>query len=84
MLITCCQGCQIVYFQTKKSQFGYILEGPGMENVGIFNDHLEYFRAIWYMLWNVFGMFGPRKIWQPSSSCSAENISEKVKKNCYQ
>jgi hypothetical protein len=49
-----------------------------MENVGIFYDHLEYFTAIWYNLWpfgivychvlvyfSKFGMFGPRKIWQP-------------------
>jgi hypothetical protein len=45
-----------------------------MENVGMFFDHLEYF---WYDLWTFgiicghlvyfsrFGMFGPRKIWQP-------------------
>jgi hypothetical protein len=48
-----------------------------MENVCIFYDHLEYFTAIWYILWTFgmicghlvyfsrFGMFGPRKIWQP-------------------
>jgi hypothetical protein len=46
-----------------------------MVNVGIFYDHLEYFMAIWYNLWPFgiaiciifpnFGMFGPRKIWQP-------------------
>jgi hypothetical protein len=48
-----------------------------MENVGIFYDHLEYFTAIWCRLFKFgivcghllyfsrFGMFGPRKIWQP-------------------
>jgi hypothetical protein len=48
-----------------------------MVNVVIFYDHLEYFTAIWYNLWpfgivgghllyfSQFGMFGPRKIWQP-------------------
>jgi hypothetical protein len=48
-----------------------------MVNFGIFCDHLEYFMAIWYNLWpfgiicghllyfSQFGMFGPRKIWQP-------------------
>jgi hypothetical protein len=48
-----------------------------MENVVIIYDHLEYFTAIWYNLWpfgivighllyfSRFGMFGPRKIWQP-------------------
>jgi hypothetical protein len=65
-----------------------------MENVGKFYSHLEYFMAIWNILWpfgkyfmaiwhNVwqfgivcghlvyfshFGMFVPRKIWQPCSS----------------
>jgi hypothetical protein len=48
-----------------------------MVNVGIFYDHWEYFMSIWYNLWPFvivfghlsyfprFGMFGPRKIWQP-------------------
>jgi hypothetical protein len=48
-----------------------------MVNVGIFYDHLEYITAIWYNVWpfgivcghlvyfSRFGMFGPRKIWQP-------------------
>jgi hypothetical protein len=27
-------------FQNQKSQIGYILEGLGMENVGIFYNHL--------------------------------------------
>jgi hypothetical protein len=35
----------------QKSQFGKILEGLGMENVGIFYGHSEYFTAIWYILW---------------------------------
>jgi hypothetical protein len=30
-------GCQMVYFQNKKSDFLYILEGLGMEKVGIVN-----------------------------------------------
>jgi hypothetical protein len=29
-----------------------ILAGFGMEKVGIFYDHLEYIRAIWYILWS--------------------------------
>jgi hypothetical protein len=48
-----------------------------MENVDIFYDHLEYFMAIWNILWpfgiicgrlvyfSHFCMFGPRKILQP-------------------
>jgi hypothetical protein len=44
------QGCQMmVYFRTKKSQFGYSLKGLGIKNVGIFYDHGEYFNAIWYI-----------------------------------
>jgi hypothetical protein len=48
-----------------------------MENVGIFYDRLEHFMAIWHnvrqfcvvfghLVYFVhFGIFGPRKIWQP-------------------
>jgi hypothetical protein len=48
-----------------------------MENVGIFYDRLEFGMAIWYNLWpfglvcghlvyfSYFGMFRPRRIWQP-------------------
>jgi hypothetical protein len=48
-----------------------------MKNVCIFYHHLEYFTAILYNLWpfgmvygrlvyfSHFGMFRPRKIWQP-------------------
>jgi hypothetical protein len=39
-------------------QFGYILEDFGMENVGLFYDHLEYLMAIWYNFWP-FGIFFP-------------------------
>jgi hypothetical protein len=51
-----------------------------MENVVIFYDQLEYFTAIWYHLQPFsivcghlvyfcrFGMFRPRKIWQPCSA----------------
>jgi hypothetical protein len=37
-------------FSCPKSQFGSILEGRGVENVGIFYDHLEYLTAVWYIL----------------------------------
>jgi hypothetical protein len=62
-----------IFSNQKKSQIGYILEGLGMENAGIFHD----FAAILYILlpfyifcghlvsFSSFGMFGPRKIWQP-------------------
>jgi hypothetical protein len=51
-----------------------------MVNVGMFCNHLECFMATWYNLWpfdivcghllyfSQFGMFGPRKIWQPCLS----------------
>jgi hypothetical protein len=38
-------------FSHQKIQFGNILEGIGMKNVGIFYDYWEYFTAIWYVLW---------------------------------
>jgi hypothetical protein len=37
-------------FSNQKYQFGYMLEGLGMENVSIFYDHSEYLTAIWYNL----------------------------------
>jgi hypothetical protein len=56
------QGCQMEYFQTKKSQFGSILEGLAMEDVEIFFDiwsilrpfqifygHSVYFMVICYI-----------------------------------
>jgi hypothetical protein len=49
------------------------LEGLRIKNVSIFYDHVDYFTAIWRNLspfghlvyFSGFGMFGPRKIWQP-------------------
>jgi hypothetical protein len=62
------------FFSDQKSQFGYILEDLGMENVVIYSGHLEYFTTIGHILW-AFGNFlviwyiFPRcsilKIWQP-------------------
>jgi hypothetical protein len=46
-------------FSNQKSNFGYIFVGLGMEKVGIFYDHFEYFTAIWYILWP----FGIRSLW---------------------
>jgi hypothetical protein len=37
-------------FSCQEYQFGYISEGLVMENVDIFYGHLEYFKAIWYIL----------------------------------
>jgi hypothetical protein len=41
------------FFSDQKSQFGYILEDLGMENVVIYSAHLEYFMIIRYILWNL-------------------------------
>jgi hypothetical protein len=38
-------------FSNQKSQFWENLDGLGMENVVIFNGHLEYFTAFWFNLW---------------------------------
>jgi hypothetical protein len=43
-------------FSNQKSKFGSFLEGPTVEDVGIFYGHLVYFTAIWYTLW-IFGIF---------------------------
>jgi hypothetical protein len=57
-----------------------------MENVGIFYDHGEYLTPIWYtgplgivcvhfVYFSRFGMFGPRKIWQPCSVYRQNGVS---------
>jgi hypothetical protein len=43
-------------FSKQKSQFGYILEGLAMEDVGMFYGHLVYFTAYWYIVCP-FGIF---------------------------
>jgi hypothetical protein len=43
-------------FQKQKTLIEYILEGLGIENVGIFCGDLEYFITIWYVLLP-FGIF---------------------------
>jgi hypothetical protein len=44
------------FFSGQKSQFGYILQDLGIENVVIYFDHWEYFTTIGYILW-AFGYF---------------------------
>jgi hypothetical protein len=48
-------GLPDALLSNQKSGFGFILEGLGMENVGIIYDHWEYFTAIRYNLWQ-FGI----------------------------
>jgi hypothetical protein len=45
-------------FKDQKSKFWYILEGLGMENVGIFYGHLVKCMAVWCSLCS-FGIFFP-------------------------
>jgi hypothetical protein len=47
-------GLQDGILSYQKSQFGYILEGLGMENFGIFYCRWINFMGIWYL----FGSFG--------------------------
>jgi hypothetical protein len=41
----------VIYFQTKNSNLGKNMEGIRLEDVDIFYCHLEYFTAIWHILW---------------------------------
>jgi hypothetical protein len=45
------QGCQIVYFQTKKPNMDKFWRVLRMEKVGIFFGHLVHFMAIRYLFW---------------------------------
>jgi hypothetical protein len=65
-------------FSYQKSQFGYISERLGMENVDIFYGHLEYIEAIWYMLWYILrslGMYIPR-FWYIASKKSGNHVGK--------
>jgi hypothetical protein len=69
-------------FSYQKYQFGHILEGLGVENIGMFYGHSEYFMPTWCILCP-FGIFCghlvhffrvvPRQIWQ---SWSERGISQ--------
>jgi hypothetical protein len=56
-------------FSNKKSQFGFVLEGLAMENLGILYDHLVYFTAIGNILWP-FGIFLPFWVF-----CTKKNLA---------
>jgi hypothetical protein len=59
-------------FSDQKLQFGYILEGLAMKDVGVFDGHLVYvfyghyiyFMNIWNILW-LFGIFVPILVYFP-------------------
>jgi hypothetical protein len=58
------------FFSDQISKVGYILEDIGMESVGLFSGHSEYFTSVGYILWAsgnfvVIWYIVPRKIWQP-------------------
>jgi hypothetical protein len=59
----------MVYFRTKKSQFGQILEGQGMKSFGTFYSQGEYFNSQWYVLWS-FGTLCPFLV-----CCSKKNLA---------
>jgi hypothetical protein len=50
------QGCRMVYFLTKNTSLGKILEGLGIQTVGIFYGTLVYFTAIWYIFFPLYGI----------------------------
>jgi hypothetical protein len=63
----CKSGLPDGILSNQKSQFGYILVGLRMENVGIFYGNFEYYTANWYILrplgngvfiWYIFPRFG--------------------------
>jgi hypothetical protein len=74
-------------FSYQKYQFGYILVGLLMENVGIFDVELVYFVTLWYVLWHFgiflcnlvffphFGMFYQEKSGKPAAN-DMKNIYE--------
>jgi hypothetical protein len=67
-------------FSNQKSKFAKFLEGPAMEDYGLFYGHLVLFTVFCYLLWTFgivrgnlvyffpFWYFVPRKIWQPWSA----------------
>jgi hypothetical protein len=53
-------------FSKQESKIGYILEGLGIDNVGIFCGRSEYLKTIWYVSLP-FGIF-----WQPIGAAVLE------------
>jgi hypothetical protein len=51
-------------FPNQKSQFGHILEGLALEDVGMFYGLLAYFAAIWYVV-RPFGVFYGHLVYFP-------------------
>jgi hypothetical protein len=45
------QACQMVYFRTKNTILGKIRRALEWKTLCIFNDHWDYFTAIWYNKW---------------------------------
>jgi hypothetical protein len=82
------QGCQMVSFQTKNPNFGKFWKASEWKMFVYFMTiwnifgHLVLFMAVFVYLvfdhlvyFSHFGMFGPRKIWQPwcRARCSTAN-----------
>jgi hypothetical protein len=60
-------------FLNQKSKIGYILEGLGIDNVGILCGHFEYFKTIWYISWP-FGIFSPVLV-----CCTKKNLATLIR-----
>jgi hypothetical protein len=88
------QGCQMVCFLKPKIQIWVNLEGPAMEDVGIFYGQLVHFIVLCYTLWTFsivrgnlvyfypFWYFVPRKIWQPRASVGLVLFCRVEKQGC--
>jgi hypothetical protein len=75
-------GLPDAILSNQKSHFWYILEGLGMDNVGILFGRLEYMISIWCILWQFcafcgyfvyfsrFGMFYQEKSGNPAAPVS--------------
>jgi hypothetical protein len=85
MVIVSDAGLPDGIFAYRKSQFGYILEGLGVDNVGILYGHSVYVHLIYLFVhlqhifcvhlesYTRFGRLYQEKIWQP---CSDTNVDD--------
>jgi hypothetical protein len=74
------QGCQMVYFETKKPNLGQILGGLALEDVGTLYGHLVHFTSIRYIWWS-FGIFFPLfgMLYQEKSGNPGRDLASEIK-----
>jgi hypothetical protein len=88
-------GLPDAIFSNPNPNFGEILEGLPMVEVGIFNGHLVYFTFIWYFYCNLvnlgifskysrFCMFCQKQIWHPWCKAPWTVVSVRLKSQTYQ